>query len=306
MPLRVLNSDGEGNIFALAEAIEFAVDNGAHVINLSLGLDNDSDLLEDTIKWATKRGVFVVGAAGNNNSASEHYPAASSCTVSVTGIDENEVKVDTANYGDWVHLAVPSKSIYSTFPPSGYAWWTGTSMATPFVAGQGALLLAEDRLLTPREILFLIYGTAESVDSSNPGLVGMLGAGLPQLHDSLVQLQTGTIPDVSGGIMPGSCIIEPPAITPSVNVDDVRLTWQPNGGGVQSYAVYRSGEAYFGVNAGTLLTSTIPAHRGNYTDKNILTGTSMYFYLMQGIGEGLVPSKESNRVGVFQFAIVGN
>ena len=303
MPLRVLNSDGEGNIFALAEAIEFAVNNGAHVINLSLGLEDESDLVEDTIKWATKRGVFVVGAAGNNSSSAKHYPAASSCTVSVTGVDENEVKVSSANFGDWVHFAVPSKSIYSTFPPDGYAWWTGTSMATPFVAGQGALLLAENPLLTPREILFLAYGTAQSVDGSNPAHTEGLGAGLPQLHDSLLQLQTGTIPDLSGGLMPGSCVIQPPTISGEALSDDVRLTWQPNGDGVENYAVYRSTEAYFELNAGTLLTNALPPHRNNYHDNNILTGTSAYFYVMQGIGEEVVPSKESNRVGVFQFAM---
>lgn len=213
MPLRVLDNQARGDIFRLAEAIIYATDHGANVINMSLGTAEESALLDDITRRATARGVTVVAAAGNLNEKDRQYPAASQCVLAVTALDEKQQKADFANYGSWIDLAAPGVSIYSTLPPDGYGWWSGASMATPWVAGQAALIYSLNARLTVRQIAELMVGTAQSVDGANPQVRGKLGAGLPAIDISLARLQAGDLPHV-GGTMSGSCVELPsPTVT---------------------------------------------------------------------------------------------
>ena len=196
MPIRVLDTDGRGYSFMVAEAILFAVENGADVINLSLGMPYASELLEDVIEEAAEQGVVVVAAAGNLNSAQEQYPAATECVLSVTAIDANRVKADFANYGDWLLLAAPGISIYSTLPVDGYGSWSGTSMAAPFVAGQAALLLSLAPDLDVAEVADLMGGTAVSLNPYNPGYINQLGVGQIDIAASLNALLADNVPDL--------------------------------------------------------------------------------------------------------------
>jgi subtilisin family serine protease len=180
MPLRVLDSDGRGNVFVIAEAVFYAAQQGADVINLSLGTSDESELLEEIITDAVEtHDVFVVAAAGNLNSQLEQYPAALDPVLAVTSLGSDSRKSGIANYGSWVDLAAPGQSIYSAFPPNGYAWWSGTSMATPFVAGQAALQRSECPAFTAEEVFARIQATAQPLDALNPAYAGLLGAGRP-------------------------------------------------------------------------------------------------------------------------------
>jgi subtilisin family serine protease len=147
MPLRVLNTEGYGDVFTISKAIRYAWLNGAKMINLSLGTSEKSELLRDMVKVATKKGVVVAAAAGNSNMILPHYPAAGDGIaasedglVAVTSVDKEKMKSDFANYGLWVDVAAPGEDIRSAFPISQYANWSGTSMSTPFVSGQAALI----------------------------------------------------------------------------------------------------------------------------------------------------------------------
>jgi thermitase len=207
MPLRVLNSDGYGDVFAIAKAIIFAQDNGADVINLSLGTTSNSQLLRKVIEDAVKKdrtkkgvvvknGVVVVAAAGNSNTDQRHYPAGDNLVssadglVAVTSVNKEGQKSDFANYGAWVDIAAPGDGIRSAFPTSVYANWSGTSMATPFVSGEAALIHAVDGSLRPADLEVRIRCSARSLDETNPTFVGMLGAG----HA-----------DVGASLAPGAC-----------------------------------------------------------------------------------------------------
>jgi subtilisin family serine protease len=206
MPLRVLDADGNGDIFTVAEAILYAIHNGADVINLSLGTPSKSDLLKEVVREATRNGVVVVAAAGNLNTNAPQYPAADQCALSVTAIGPTGIKSEFANFGGKVEFAAPGESIYSTFPKDGYAWWSGTSMATPFVAGQAALIHSAGPALNARDIALLIGGTARSLDKLNPQFVGRLGRGLIDISASLELLLTGNLPKSNHGLMGLSCI----------------------------------------------------------------------------------------------------
>ena len=194
LPLRVLNSDGRGNNFRTATAIVYAVSRGVDVINLSLGTPHPSVLLRDVVGEAARNGIIVVSAAGNSNSDAKQYPAAEACAIAVTSVNTHDKKSTFANFGNWIGVAAPGEDIYSTFPGDSYAWWGGTSMATPFVAGQAALLRSLDPELTLDEIGLLIGGTAFSLDRTNPLYRGRLGEGRIDLLASLEWLAADTWP----------------------------------------------------------------------------------------------------------------
>jgi subtilisin family serine protease len=203
LSLRVLNSDGRGNNFRTASAISYATHHGADAINLSLGTPSASVLLRDVVNEAAGLGVVVVAAAGNLNTIAPQYPAAEACAIAVTSVNAKDKKSSFANYGDWIGVAAPGENIYSAFPVDGYAWWTGTSMATPFVAGQAALLQSVDRQLTLDEVGRLIGGTARSLDKRNPIYAGLLGEGRIDILASLELLVANTWPTPERNLFAG-------------------------------------------------------------------------------------------------------
>jgi thermitase len=197
MPLRVLDPDGRGNVFVIAEALLYAERGGADVANLSLGSARESDLLEDVLEDVSgdddddepaKPGMFVAGSAGNANQTAEQYPAAEDGVMAVASVDEGGKKSGFSNYGDWVDVSAPGEEIYSAFPESRYALWDGTSMAAPFVAGQAALIRALDPDRSAEDVAALISATARNLDSE-PTYASSLGAGHADAGASVRELR---------------------------------------------------------------------------------------------------------------------
>lgn len=181
MPLRVLNGRGHGNAVAIAKAIAFAQEKGADVINLSLSTPDESRVVDDYLDAARASGIVIAAAAGNDNSAAMQYPAANNTgddgLLAVTAVDKDHKKSSFASYGAWVDVAAPGNAIRSAYPVGEYANLSGTSMSTPFVAGEAALLDAQDPARTPTEIEALIKGGVEPLDVLNPTYAGLLGVG---------------------------------------------------------------------------------------------------------------------------------
>ena len=137
-----------------AQAIVYAAENGAGVINLSWGDTQSSTLIADAIRFATERGVFICAAAGNSSSESLLYPAAlDNASVMAVGSTDNQDKPSSfSNYGDWVHVSAPGTGIYSTHLNNAYISMSGTSMATPHVAGLAGLVISRFPGLSPQEV----------------------------------------------------------------------------------------------------------------------------------------------------------
>lgn len=205
MPLRVLDANGNGNAWVLAEAILYAIDpdgnpatdDGAHVINLSLGslartriMDtvaqiagclpavaddaiadrSDPGYRDDEARCATSNGALVVAAAGNDSSASvKEYPAAESAygLLSVAASNAKGRLAGFSNSGPWVDLAAPGDGITSSIPGGAWATWSGTSMAAPLAAGTAALVRSANPLLAPRDVATRLKRTASLLCGTN-------------------------------------------------------------------------------------------------------------------------------------------
>jgi thermitase len=140
MNVKVLGDTGSGAYSGIASGIIWAADNGAEVINLSLGGSSASSTLEAAINYAWAKGVVVVAAAGNNGNSAPFYPAYYTNCIAVAGTDSLDRRAGWSNYGDWVDVAAPGVNIVSTLINGGYGIMSGTSMASPHVAGLAALV----------------------------------------------------------------------------------------------------------------------------------------------------------------------
>ncbi|MCG3125651.1 MAG: hypothetical protein CHACPFDD_00476 [Phycisphaerae bacterium] len=181
LPVKVLDSDGRSDNFRIALAMEYALDAGATVINMSLGSTYKSSAIEDAADRAYYLGVPVVGAAGNlNRERPEEYPAFLSHALSVAAVDANDVKSDFSNYNKDMVLSAPGEGIYSTIPGDLYAQWDGTSMSAPMAAGAAALLIAQHPEWPPTEerddfVAIALYNAGVDINATNPGYQDMLG-----------------------------------------------------------------------------------------------------------------------------------
>ncbi len=140
MNVKVLGDDGYGSYSWIAQGIIWATDNGAKVINMSLGGTSASSTLESAVNYAWNKGVVVVAAAGNEGTSAPCYPAYYTKTIAVAATDSNDKVTSWSNYGSWVDVAAPGVAIYSTLKGNNYGFGSGTSMATPFVSGLAALV----------------------------------------------------------------------------------------------------------------------------------------------------------------------
>lgn len=172
MPLRFLDKNGSGDLNNGIKAIDYAIEKKVDLISASWGAavsQSQAQPLIDAVKRAEAAGiVFVVAAAndGKNNDSYEVYPANASLsnTIAVAASNSSDSKPSWSNYGKMkVNLAAPGENIMSTLPGNKYGNLSGTSMATPLVAGLVALVKAQDNTLKPMEIRSLLQATGTKV-----------------------------------------------------------------------------------------------------------------------------------------------
>jgi serine protease len=185
MPLKVLSAYGGGTVADIAEAIKFAADKGADVINMSLGGGGESQLLKDAINYANNKGVVIIAAAGNENDSSASYPARYPHVIGVSAIGPDGEKAPYSNYGAGVDISAPGGTdagaiLQETINEEGegvFLGLQGTSMASPHVAGVAALIKASG-IKEPDAILQVLQQSARPIkeDSLNYYGAGQLNA----------------------------------------------------------------------------------------------------------------------------------
>jgi len=174
MPVKVLDQFGSGFYSDIAAGIMYAAENGARVINLSVGGAEDSQTLRAAIDYARDRGALVIAAAGNTGGP-VYYPAAYEPVLAVAATDSNDQRASFSNHGPQIDVAAPGQDIYSTWchqniylklcQGSYYFTKSGTSMAAPHVSGVAALVWSHWPALTADAVAMQITQTVVDVDS---------------------------------------------------------------------------------------------------------------------------------------------
>ncbi|HEX5569521.1 MAG TPA: type VII secretion-associated serine protease mycosin [Streptomyces sp.] len=167
IPIQQNDANGSGTAGTLASAIRYAVDVGAHVINISQdtaeALEPDSSL-KQAVDYALAKEVVIVASAGNDGlggNVKETYPASYEGVIAVASSDRNNERAPFSQSGDFVDIAAPGVDMISTVPKGGHCADNGTSFSAPYVAGVAALLVAEHPEWKPHQIAAQLKQTAE-------------------------------------------------------------------------------------------------------------------------------------------------
>ncbi len=178
MPVRVLAAMkngrkvvGAGIVDNINTGIKWAVDNGADVINMSLGIKHSGGGLphEDVIRYALSKNVTIVAASGNDGSPEKYYPGALPGVIAVGAVDATGNVTTFTSYGANITVVAPGLNIFSSYKTNGYAYATGTSQAAPFVSGAIALMKSYARehgkTLTNNDISYILKSTSDKINS---------------------------------------------------------------------------------------------------------------------------------------------
>lgn len=226
---KVLDASGSGSDFYVAQAIRDAVDHTpARIISMSLGTEapNGDPVISSAVAYAQSKGAVVIAAAGNNGVTTPTYPAAASGVVGVGAVDSANRLASFSNYGTTnLDVVAPGVNILSTYPGGAMQYMSGTSMATPFVAGAAAVVWAAHPELTASQLIAALQGTATDLGSS--GRDASYGYGLVRIDAVLTSLvpatpapepsttTTVTVPTPAATIAPVPLPSEDPTVAPA-------------------------------------------------------------------------------------------
>lgn len=194
--VKVLDRKGSGWLSDIIEGLQWAIDNDIDVVNMSLGTSSYSATFDSAVQKTIASGTVVVAAAGNSGPTAEsvNYPAKFAGVIAVSAIDSSNVIASFSSRGAGVDLAAPGVSVYSTYKGSGYATLSGTSMASPHVAGVAALVLTSpiggddadaDGVWDPSEVEARLERTAQDLGST--GFDSSYGNGLVRADRAVAQ-----------------------------------------------------------------------------------------------------------------------
>jgi subtilisin family serine protease len=251
MPIKALDCEGSGYLSDLAAAVDFAAANGAAFINMSLGARTRAcpSYMQNAVNNAAGNGVLVIAAAGNDGDTTINYPAGCAGVVGVGATNSSDNVATFSNRNTTVKISAPGVGIASTWKDGGYASVSGTSMASPHVAGCAALVKSANPTLNGVAIQMLLQNTAE--DLGTAGYDTSFGAGRLNCGAAVKAALPGSSTPSPTATAPSGPTATPtasPTATPvtaggrgfavSSGNGGVRLTWQ-GGTGQSGYQVLR-------------------------------------------------------------------
>ncbi|WP_099353767.1 S8 family peptidase [Fredinandcohnia onubensis] len=266
IPVKVLGDDGSGSLYGITQGILYAANIDADVINMSLGGGGYNQSMDEAVQTATSQGTIVVAASGNDGASSISYPAAYSSVIAVGSVTSNRTRSSFSNYGSGLELMAPGSNIYSTYPNSRYTSLSGTSMATPHVAGVAGLIRAANPNISVSQARQILRDTAQEAGSST-----QYGYGIVDAHAAVVAASGG------GGTTP-----PPPSSTETVTTVST------------NYSYYYRGETVY-------VTSTVKDSNGA-----ALTNASVNFKITRPNGTTVTSTATTNSSGVATWSIGTN
>lgn len=250
MPIKVMTSSGDGYLADIMEGIYYAADNGAQVINMSLGGPSSDLLQEYALDYADSKGITIVAAAGNEGPGEISFPAASNNVIAVGATDNQDNIAGFSNTNAFVDFAAPGVDIYSTLPTypvalnskgynQNYDYLSGTSMASPMVAGLAALLLAKNPALKPVQVEKILEKGAEDLGAI--GRDDQFGHGRVNIYKSFAGLILNTSVTVSPTAPDGDndWYINSPTVVLQPNLSNARsfYAWDSTASVTTTYTV---------------------------------------------------------------------
>lgn len=187
MPIKAIGADGSGSAVDIAQGIYWATDNGAAVINLSVGNYTSSAALKEACRYAYSNNVVLVAASGNDASNQPSYPAAYDEVLAVAAVDHRKERAEFSNFGKYVDVSAPGVDIPSTYIYSDYASLSGTSMACPHVAALASLVRSIHPNMSSGDVMNIIRQS--STDLGATGHDQLYGYGLINVKQALSQAQ---------------------------------------------------------------------------------------------------------------------
>lgn len=191
-----------GQLTAVYQAMVWASENGAHIINCSWGSRSYNSNYQNIINGIWDNGGIVVASAGNDDWARPYtlYPGAYNNVVAVAATNQSDHMASFSNWGTWVDVSAPGLQLYSTWATGSMASLSGTSMSSPVTAGVCALLKAANRDWTNEDIVNALITSADYIDDINPDYAGMLGSGRVNAYAALASSNTPNIQAVEQAI----------------------------------------------------------------------------------------------------------
>lgn len=260
---KVLDDSGAGSLSQLISGINWAADNGAKVINMSLGatsqgtwddcdpswyedlFDAGVNELKDAINGAWNNGIVLVASAGNNGNTFKQWPGSCSHVLAVADTQSNDTISPTSTRGSWVHVAAPGTGILSTRTGGGFVGKSGTSMAAPHVAGLAALVRASCQTSTPQAVVDRITSTADQIG----------GTGGSWKHGRVNALAAACFPKPQG------------LRTGTIGADSIQILWNDVTPGESRF------EVAYGPNGGPATAlATLPSNSESFTHAGVPAG----------------------------------
>ncbi|AEA43674.1 S8 family serine peptidase [Fluviicola taffensis] len=159
------------------DGIVYAAASGADIINMSWGGPGASTTGQNVVNYAVSQGCILIAASGNDNVNTQFYPAAYNNVVSVAATTSSNTKASFSNYGTWIDISAPGNNIYSTTVGNTYGNKSGTSMASPMVAGLAGLMKSLNPNMPNAALINCLISTAANINAQNPSFIGQLGSG---------------------------------------------------------------------------------------------------------------------------------
>ena len=258
---KALTGCGGGSFSAIASAVRWATDQGADVINMSLGASSGSSALQDACQYAYNNNVVSVAAAGNDGPCSDcvSFPAAYSTVVAVSSITRSDTLSGFSSTGPEVEVGAPggandgtdSTSVLSTIPPEsddtdgdGYAYFVGTSMASPHAAGVAAQIIAETSISDNQQVIDRMKSTAENIGLAS----NEQGAGLVDAEAAIGSVDAAPsasfVTPASGETLSGTVTVQISA-SDSEDADDTLDVTYNVAGGTSRTTTYNSTSGYY-------------------------------------------------------------
>jgi subtilisin family serine protease len=209
MPVKVLNDANWGTVSNVAAGITYAADNGADIINLSLGkrLLPDPDTLKQAVDYAQGKGCLLVAAANDDGSSTAVYPAGYPNVLAVGATDYSDQRMDSSGHGSYLDVVAPGQEIPVTNLGSAYSLSDGTSVATPHAAGLAALIWSVRPSYTVTDVMNIIEWTSEDITDppAGPGWDEYTGWGRINARRALAGI-IGYVRDNEGNAVGGATV----------------------------------------------------------------------------------------------------